>query len=304
MAVDIGSQSILCKPFHGVVYSALNRHNGKIYIGQTSQPFLKRVSAHKRQSIKSDMYFHRAVRKYGFEAFEWSQIDQASSQEELNSKEKSYISGFGSTDPAQGYNRELGGYKGRPGPETIELMRKAQLGKKHRPESIAKMKGHSVSEKTIAAVRKACLGRVQSEEEKSKRAASLRGKVHSAEARARMSAAAKKRYVDPEQRRLASEMNKGHAVSEEQKAKLRAWALAHPLSAEARVRHRAALSSPEVRAKMSISQQSRSAVSDATRAKLSAAARGRKMSAGALSKAWDTRRLNSKLRDASGEEKL
>lgn len=58
----------------GVVYKVTNVINKKIYVGKTSGDLDKRKRQHKWNSLNgnSQTYFHKAIRKYGFDNFEWS----------------------------------------------------------------------------------------------------------------------------------------------------------------------------------------------------------------------------------------
>ena len=71
--------------------------NGKSYIGQTHRELKERINEHIRKSkIKTEISynypFYRAIRKYGVDNLKWSIIDCADTSEELNEKEKYWIS--------------------------------------------------------------------------------------------------------------------------------------------------------------------------------------------------------------------
>lgn len=91
--------------------------NGKMYIGQTYREFQERQYEHIRKSkIKTEngynYPFYRAIRKYGVENLIWDILDCASSQEELNEKEKywiSYYNTYTKSKNSNGYNQTLGG---------------------------------------------------------------------------------------------------------------------------------------------------------------------------------------------------
>lgn len=98
-----------------LIYKATNKINGKIYIGQTVRSFIERQTAHKRESFNKlhssyNYPFHRAIRKYGFDNFEWEIIEKCP-RELLNEKEIHYISVFKSYAPKNpnGYNLTIGG---------------------------------------------------------------------------------------------------------------------------------------------------------------------------------------------------
>jgi len=92
-----------------IIYKVTNVINGKVYIGETVN-FRKRKNEHKYQALKlkSSYYFHRALRKYGFENFKWKMIDYALSKEILSEMEKYYIKKLKTKVP-NGYNLTDGG---------------------------------------------------------------------------------------------------------------------------------------------------------------------------------------------------
>lgn len=90
-----------------LIYEAYNRNNGKVYIGLTTKALKQRKSAHIRSAKSgSSMYFHKAIRKHGEDAFEWSEIMFTNSLEELWRLEKLCISMH---EDWQTYNTSLGG---------------------------------------------------------------------------------------------------------------------------------------------------------------------------------------------------
>lgn len=92
-----------------VIYKITNTQNGKVYIGQTVQPFKNRVNEHKKKMRNGANFpLYNAMRKYGIEAFTFEVIDTASSQEELDEKERLWIAQYNSQYP-NGYNLTSGG---------------------------------------------------------------------------------------------------------------------------------------------------------------------------------------------------
>jgi predicted GIY-YIG superfamily endonuclease len=82
--------------------------NGKVYIGQTKNTLNQRVAGHKYSAAnqKSQSYFHKAIRQYGFESFQWESICECTSKEELDIKEIEYISLFEShASSGKGYTK-------------------------------------------------------------------------------------------------------------------------------------------------------------------------------------------------------
>lgn len=140
-----------------IVYKVVNLINNKIYIGKTVNKFSKRKSQHKYSAFKanSNTYFHKAIRKHGWDNFEWEIIDKANDNDELCEKEIYWINFYNSTNNNLGYNL-TGGGEGVVGftfsDESIERMRVAQLGKKrtkeHRKSISEGLIGREVSEET------------------------------------------------------------------------------------------------------------------------------------------------------------
>ncbi len=57
-----------------IIYKATNKINNKSYIGQTQHSLESRNSQHYRDYKDSNTSFHKALRKYGKENFEWKII--------------------------------------------------------------------------------------------------------------------------------------------------------------------------------------------------------------------------------------
>jgi group I intron endonuclease len=106
-----------------LIYEALNLNNGRAYIGLTTLTLEKRKSSHLRSAkAGSNTYFHKALRKYGPEAFEWGVVLLTNSLEDLYKLEKMVI---GLHEDWQLYNTSLGGEHSAYGlkhtPETKEI---------------------------------------------------------------------------------------------------------------------------------------------------------------------------------------
>lgn len=92
-----------------IIYKITNIQNGKIYIGQTVQPFNCRVNEHKKRMRNGTNHpLYNAMRKYGVDAFSFEVIDTATDADDLNQKETHYIKHFKSIHP-NGYNLTAGG---------------------------------------------------------------------------------------------------------------------------------------------------------------------------------------------------
>ena len=98
----------------GYVYLATNRINGKRYVGQ-SIDFDKRKNEHRKSSLSGSRYvFHCAIRKYGFDAFDWEVLKHREFITREQNKlwmtywEKHYIKELNTMAP-NGYNLTKGG---------------------------------------------------------------------------------------------------------------------------------------------------------------------------------------------------
>lgn len=168
----------------GCVYRIINKLNGKSYIGQTiyDSP-RKRWDTHKSnyKKEKHQEYLYRAMRKHGFENFEFIIICKCT-KEELSELERTYIKEF-NTFGRFGYNMTSGGEGTRDCKASDETRKKISLAGKGRVPteetrkklSLANM-GHKLSEETKDKIRKTLIGKKQKPEqiEKTKIALSKR----------------------------------------------------------------------------------------------------------------------------------
>ena len=89
------------------IYKSVNTKTGKVYIGFDSN-WPNRVRIHKSASKNQDCKFYRAIRKYGWDNFEWSVIYQSKDkQHTLKEMESYFINIYDSMK--NGYNSTLGG---------------------------------------------------------------------------------------------------------------------------------------------------------------------------------------------------
>jgi len=112
---------------YGIIYKITNPINGKCYIGQTTQGIKQRRAEHYARLAggRRDHKLYRAFTKYGIENFVWELIDTASCKESLDTKEKYYISCYGSY--YRGYNATDGGFS--LSEETRNKIRDKMLGR-------------------------------------------------------------------------------------------------------------------------------------------------------------------------------
>ena len=121
-----------------VIYIARNLVDDHIYIGKTARSLEVRKQGHVDDAKRgSQLYFHRALRKYGEAAFDWSVIDEAETEQELNEKERYWIQFYKSTDSRFGYNLTFGGdglhpsFKMKRSDETRKRLSASKKGEKN-----------------------------------------------------------------------------------------------------------------------------------------------------------------------------
>ena len=118
----------------GIIYCATNSINGKRYIGLTTQNLNVRKRNHKYKSKNNldNSYFHNALNKYGFDAFEWTVLNETVDVKFLKRLEKIYISFYNTRDYDYGYNILSGG-------QCLSGENHPWWGKKHSVETLRKM---------------------------------------------------------------------------------------------------------------------------------------------------------------------
>ena len=159
----------------GIIYRATNKINGKIYVGQTTRSFEERKSQHISDALcnKYNMYFHRAIRKYGVDNFDWDVLDYCETYDELNNAEIKAIEKYNAF--GNGYNLTKGG-KGSVGfrhsEEFKERMSNARIGVKVTDETKKKISlihsGKRLCEATKKKISDAHKGITHSEESRQK----------------------------------------------------------------------------------------------------------------------------------------
>ena len=91
-----------------IIYKVTNQKTNETYIGATTKSIEERKLDHLQKSRKKvGSYFQEALGTFGADAFTWEQIDTASDDNELASKEIRYIAEYDSN--ANGYNADKGG---------------------------------------------------------------------------------------------------------------------------------------------------------------------------------------------------
>lgn len=118
-----------------IIYKIQNKINNKIYIGQTTSSLQERIKMYidEYKYSKRNRVIINAMRKYGFENFEFSILeDDITSKKILDEKERYYIKFYKSLSSQNGYNVALGGNsKGKHSQETKIKMSESQIGEKN-----------------------------------------------------------------------------------------------------------------------------------------------------------------------------
>jgi len=171
----------------GIIYCAQNKINGRRYIGRTILSLERRKREHEKwaethpENKGGCTAFVNALRKYGFDAFEWTIVFDDVKDEELNDLEIETIAVYKTLVP-NGYNLKEGGNAGRPSEETKRRLSDTLLSRNFK----------------------------HTEDSKRKMSEAKKGKKHSFESRQKMSNVAKNR--SPETRKRMSEAQKNQST--------------------------------------------------------------------------------------------
>ena len=91
-----------------LIYKATSKTTNKVYIGQTTTTLEERIKHHKSSYNIKDYHFYYAIRKYGWNDFEWEVVeDNINDITILNKREKYWIEYYNSYE--NGYNSTRGG---------------------------------------------------------------------------------------------------------------------------------------------------------------------------------------------------
>ena len=116
-----------------IIYLITNRENGKCYVGKTALSAQRRWKAHcSKAKGSANTRLHRAIRKYGTDAFVIQEICVAVNALHLDFLERYFIGEFNSMNRECGYNMTPGGDGVAPG---------TKLTKEHRAKLSAARKG-------------------------------------------------------------------------------------------------------------------------------------------------------------------
>jgi group I intron endonuclease len=169
-----------------IVYSALNKINGKRYIGVTRMSLSQRIGCHLR---KGPLYpFRSALHKYGLQSFEISVIDTADDWTTLCEKEVYWIAFHDSLVP-RGYNVTAGGEGLSNVSESTRQKISASLKIAYAEGRRRSQKGSKATPATRKKLSEMRKGKHQTPDWISKRAASWIGRKHSEATKIKMRAA-------------------------------------------------------------------------------------------------------------------
>lgn len=133
-----------------VVYQVTNQINQKSYIGFTKRTLDIRRRQHiHHANLGSQLYFHRALRKYDSTDWNWNVLIECDTRDEASNHEMQLIDKYKTfADHNKGYNCTTGGEGGwKPTKETREKQSKANLGRKLGPQSKEKRNNISKAKK-------------------------------------------------------------------------------------------------------------------------------------------------------------
>lgn len=126
-----------------IIYIIYNRINHKVYVGKTEKTLEERWKAHLATAFncKSQYAIHRALRKYGVDAFTITRLSDAFSPDQLNDLEVHFIQRFQSMNPKFGYNMAPGGEGGWSFVNQLNKINhpRGMKGKKHSSQTRKKM---------------------------------------------------------------------------------------------------------------------------------------------------------------------
>lgn len=239
----------------GCVYLARCKVNGKLYVGKTTRNFESYKHGYETAAVSdkpTTRTFIKALRKYGFDAFEWTILAEDDDNEWLCLMEQKWIKRLGTKVP-NGYNHTDGGEGNigwNPSDETRQKMREAGKrqfsveGARERnsestkryfrehPEARERIglqfRGKKRNPEAVGRMVKTITGRKRSEEDKRKISLGHIGIRHSEETKKKISEMAKKqvnRSKPPSAKGLKRSEETKRRMSEAQKQwnKWRDW---------------------------------------------------------------------------------
>lgn len=219
---------------YGYIYKIENLVNGKVYIGQTIQPPIKRKYSHLSQ-LKNNKHWNEHLQcsfnKYDESNFRFIVLNYATSKEVLDKLEDDYIIYYDCLNPQNGYNFKRGGANGKCSEEMRKKQSEAKMGNKNpnygKNGTLNPFYGKTHSLETRKKIREALkgekhpwFGKKHSIETRKKMSKSHMGKTYSLESRKKMSESQKGKNVSLETRKKMSESRTGMKCSREHNLKM------------------------------------------------------------------------------------
>lgn len=161
------------------VYLIRNRLDGKVYVGQSGNPSLRRTRHFYLARKGSPQYLYRAIRDHGEENFVFEIIEECA-DDLINERERFWVSFYDSFNPKKGYNLTSGGDHYEHSEST--------------KQKIACSVRKTMSEESRRIRSEANRGKIKSFEHRQKIAQSLKGIQRSDETRRKMSKSQKTRH--------------------------------------------------------------------------------------------------------------
>lgn len=195
------------------VYLIRHLDSERCYVGKTVN-LKARWKSHK---CNSSSYIGRAIKRYGKDAFEFSVLEECSSEEEAYARELFWVSHFQSNKPGLGFNLESGGRGGKTA--SLETRTKLSVANKGRvmPDHVKEILHSSENREKV---RQARIGSSQSEDTKAKISAAHKGRSKSVEAVTKSAAKHRGMKATLETRLKQSIARKGKPHSKEWVAKI------------------------------------------------------------------------------------
>jgi len=205
------------------IYGIRHKASKRWYVGQ-AYDIRKRFKDHKAfTATNTRKHLYLALRKYGFTAFAWRILERCD-KPDLNRKEKFWIQKLNSVEP-NGYNLTTGGDRRFTfTPSVLEKMRRASLGRVQSQETIQKRVEKNIGQRrtivTRRKMRKAQLGKKASEATKRKLSRIFK-RIHSSPEKVRWNRERMlKQWRNREYRRRLRKAHRGFKPSESARRKL------------------------------------------------------------------------------------
>jgi group I intron endonuclease len=157
--------------YYGLIYCVTNKINNKKYIGQTTKGLEKRKQEHLSHLKSRNQRFYSSIKHYGIENFNWVILEYANTKENLDIKEREWISITNSLSPELGYNMCEGGSFGIINEEARKKISDKIKGENHY------LYGKHPSQETISKMIKSRTGRKNTEEIKNKMSISALNRI-------------------------------------------------------------------------------------------------------------------------------